>query len=107
MNHSRSVFYGEKLLAGCLMVCFRAAETRQNQSLLSGNQMAAIELGGYLDRQLATLKSFRGVIRIGSGRQEIPAESNEHLYFSLVHRFDGAYCVKSMLLRRAEVEFFS
>ena len=73
MNHAHGVFDRYELRAGGLDVEFGAAEARQDERLVAGHEMAAVEFCRDLSRQTATAERLGGVLRVGRGGKEIAA----------------------------------
>src|SRR4051812_9915561 len=107
MDDAGRVFDRDELLAGLLEILFSAAEARQDQRLLAGDQVRAIQLRRDLDGQPAAGERFGGVIRVRRRGEEVSAERDEDLYLPLVHSLDGADDVAAMLSRRREVELLA
>ena len=55
MDHAERILYRYRLRPGLLQVDIRAAQTRQNEGVTPGHQMAAVELGADLNRERALL----------------------------------------------------
>ena len=60
LHHRHGIFSSDELRPGRLHIGFRAPERRQNQRLLSGDQMTAIQLGRDLHRETALAQRGRG-----------------------------------------------
>ena len=95
------------LPAASWKIVLGAAEARQNERLLAGDQVAAVEFGGDLDGEAAALEGFGGVIGVGRGDEEIATEADEDFDFAFVHGFDGHDGIEAMFVGRGEVEFFA
>ena len=80
-------------------------EARQDQRVLAGDQMRAVELGRDLHGQPAALEGLGGVVRVGRGRQEVAAHADEDLDAAVVHRLESLRrCRGRVARRRIEVE---
>jgi hypothetical protein len=75
LHDTHRVLGADELLARRLHVALGAAEAGKNQCLLAGHEVRAIRFDRHVRREPAPLERLGRVLRVGSGLQEVPAES--------------------------------
>ena len=90
VHDTHGVFHRYKLVT----ILFTAAEAGQDQCLLAGDEMTAIEFCGHLHGQSATAQTFGDDFDIRGGRKEIPSEGNKHLSVAIAHGANGLHHVQ-------------
>ena len=104
MHHAHRILHRHALHAAGLPIDLGAPQAGQYQRLASVHQMAAVELGRHMHRQIALAQPAPGGIGVGRGRGEVAAQREEHAAAAVQHqpyRFDGVDAVGA---RRLEAE---
>ena len=106
VDDTHGVLDGHKLRAIRLGIDFGAGEAGQDDRALAVDQVAAVELGGDVHDQVASLERVRGAFGVGAGLQEVTAHREEHLCAPVEHGVDGFDGVEAVLTRGVEAEHF-
>ena len=87
-----------------LDVALGAAERRQDQRLLTVDQVRAVGLGRDVDGQPAAAQRRRGDLGVGGGGEEVAAHREEDVRTAVAHRPDRVDHVEAVLARHREAE---
>ncbi len=100
VDHAHRVLDGRALDASTLMILLGAAEARQDEGLAAVDEMAAVQLGAHLRREIAVAQRRAGEGGVGRGEGEVAAHGDEHLHRAVAHRLDGADGVQAVFAGR-------
>ena len=104
MHHAHRVLHRHTLRAAGLHVDFGSAQARQDQCLTPMHQVAAVELGGDMHREIAALQGFPGFVGVWRGGGKIAAQRKKHLALPCQHLADGLHGVHTRLARWLKAE---
>ena len=99
MHHAHRVLHRGALEACGLLVLLGAAQARQDQGAAAVDQVAAVELGAHLHREIAGAQPRTGVRGVRSGEGEVAAHRDEDLDVPAVHGLDGGDGVHAVCAR--------
>jgi len=88
VHHAHRVLDRHRLRPAHLLVELGASQAREDQRLPTVHEVAAVELGAHLHRQVAAPQPLRGVRRVGGGEREVAAHPDEHGEGAGVHGLD-------------------
>ncbi|MCY1413405.1 hypothetical protein D9M71_288350 [compost metagenome] len=104
VDHAERVFDRHRLRPFGLQVDIGAAIARQYQRLLAVDQVAAVELGADVHRQLAIAQGFGGASAVRGCLDEIATQADENLGIALEHGVDCLDGVVAVMPRHLELE---
>src|SRR6185312_17307824 len=104
LDDAHGILAGDELFEAAGKIAVATRKTRQDKSFLSMNEVAAVQLGGDMDREAAASKRFGGVTGVGSGGEKITAHCKEYGSRAVVHRPDSFYDIQSVMLRGTKGE---
>lgn len=104
MHHAEGVLHGHRLRAFGLQIDVGAAQARQDQRVLAVGQVAAVELGADLHRQIAIGQGLERAMAVRRGLGEVAAQGDEHFRLAVGHGVDRLDHVVAVLTRNLELE---
>lgn len=101
------VLGGDELEPSTLDVALGASDYRQDQRLLAGHDMRAVEFGGHLDCQFRLADSSFGASTVGDCGNHVARHADHDLHVPAFHGVDAVDRVEAVVAGRVETKFAS